>query len=59
MYGRQPKTNRCCYDCGINERLIKVIDGDENKIKILLKEIYKKKLNELQELQRTPYIIKK
>lgn len=39
----------------INERLIKMIDGDENKIKILLEEIYKKKLNELKELRMTPY----
>ena len=39
----------------INERLIKVIDGDENKIKILLEEIYKNKLNELKELRMTPY----
>ena len=39
----------------IDEKLIKIIDGDENKIKILLEEIYKKKLNELKELQRTPY----
>jgi len=39
----------------INERLIKVIDGDENKIKILLKEIYKKKQEELKELRMTPY----
>jgi len=39
----------------INERLIKIIDGDENKIKILLKEIYKRKKEELKELQRTPY----
>ena len=41
----------------IDERLIKIIDGDETKIKILLEEIYKKKLNELKELQRTPYTI--
>ena len=39
----------------INERLIKVIDGDENKIKILLEEIYKKKQEELKELRMTPY----
>jgi len=39
----------------INERLIKIIDGDENKIKILLEEIYKNKLNELKELRMTPY----
>jgi len=39
----------------INERLITIIDGDENKIKILLEEIYKKKLNELKELRMTPY----
>ena len=39
----------------IDEKLIKIIDGTENKIKILLEEIYKKKLNELKELQRTPY----
>jgi len=41
----------------INERLIELIDEDENKIKIVLEEIYKKKLNELKELQRTPYTI--
>jgi len=39
----------------INKRLIKIIDGDENKIKILLEEIYKNKLNELKELRMTPY----
>tara|TARA_B100001996_G_scaffold369816_1_gene343616 strand:- start:1024 stop:1281 length:258 start_codon:yes stop_codon:yes gene_type:complete len=39
----------------INERLIKIIDGDEKKIKILLEEIYKKKQEELKELRMTPY----
>jgi hypothetical protein len=39
----------------INERLIKLIDGDENKIKILLKEIYKHKKEEMKELSMTPY----
>ena len=59
LNGEKSSSDEMYKKYNINERLIKVIDGDENKIKIILKEIYKKKLNELQELQRTPYIIKK
>ncbi len=39
----------------INERLIKVIDGDRKRLNILLEEMYKNKLNELKELSMTPY----
>jgi len=39
----------------INERLIKIIDGDRKRLNILLEEIYKNKLNELKELSMTPY----
>jgi len=55
--GKKSSSDKIYKKYNINERLIKVIDENENKIKILLEEIYKKKLNELKELQRTPYTI--
>jgi hypothetical protein len=53
--GKKSSSDEIYKKYNINERLIKVIDGDENKIKILLKEIYKKKQEELKELRMTPY----
>ena len=37
--------------------IIKIIGNDENKFKILLEEIYLKKIKELKELVKTPYNI--
>ena len=47
--GKKSSSDEIYKKYNINERLIKVIDENENKIKILLEEIYKKKLNELKE----------
>tara|TARA_Y100000389_G_scaffold131670_1_gene129076 strand:+ start:34 stop:354 length:321 start_codon:yes stop_codon:yes gene_type:complete len=41
----------------IDKDIIKIIDNDENKFKILLEEIYLKKIKELKELVKTPYNI--
>jgi len=53
--GKKSLSDEIYKKYNINERLIKMIDGDEKKIKILLKEIYKKKQEELKELKMTPY----
>ena len=41
----------------IDKDIIKIIGNDENKFKILLEEIYLKKIKELKELVKTPYNI--
>ena len=41
----------------IDKDIIKIIDNDENKFKILLEQIYLKKIKELKELVKTPYNI--
>lgn len=53
--GEKSSSDEIYKKYNINERLIELIDGDEKKIKILLKEIYKKKQEELKELRMTPY----
>jgi hypothetical protein len=53
--GEKSSSDEIYKKYNINERLIELIDGDEKKIKILLKEIYKKKKEELKELRMTPY----
>jgi hypothetical protein len=53
--GKKSSSDEIYKKYNINERLIELIDGDEKKIKILLKEIYKKKQEELKELRMTPY----
>ena len=55
--GKNSSSDEIYKKYNINERLIKLIDGDEKKIKILLKEIYKRKKEKLKKLQRTPYTI--
>jgi len=41
----------------IDKDIIKIIGNDENKFKILLEQIYLKKIKELKELVKTPYNI--
>jgi hypothetical protein len=43
----------------INKDIIKEINDDENKFKILLEQIYFKKKKELKELTQTPYSLLK